>query len=92
MTDNKLKCYGCKFLHLRGSGYSNWTWLSTNFVCLKERFTELDDEPEGENVGIIERASRDCPHFVPGDPLETTPDGEIERGDKELGKSLGYGE
>jgi len=89
MSD-KLKCYSCKFLHLKGSGYSDWTWTSTWFVCTRNRFEETHEEPEGEDIGIIEKASKDCPFYVNGEPLETSPDGGINGGDSELAKSLGY--
>lgn len=82
-------CLRCIFLHIRGYGYSNWTWEGDEMVCLKSRFDAFEKEYEDEkNEGKLALAAKDCPHFAEGDPLETAPDDDSE----ELAKARLSGE
>lgn len=81
------KCYSCSLFHLKGTGYSDWTWTSTWAVCLKDRFEEF---PEGDHsdMGVMEAAAENCPFYKEGEPLETSPDYDCKQEVKERLKNV----
>lgn len=52
---NEKSCVGCKFLYAEGDGYSNYTWLSDEVRCAKDKNPNLPAEwcedwtPEKDN-------------------------------------------
>ncbi len=72
----ELKCYKCKWLAFRMSGYSDYTVEDEWIECVANRFKNIEkyhiEDTDKENRGIIAVASENCPFFVEGEPTENS--------------------
>lgn len=68
---DSLKCYKCSWLAYRESGYSEHTVTNTWIECMCGRFDQENMSYEDkQNKGLIEIASKDCPYWREGEPVQ----------------------
>jgi len=72
-TNDKRRCYNCKFYYRHDRGYSNYTVEDTEVNCLLRKNPHLDDTSEGYSWETDDhefmRVAEGCCDFVAGEPL-----------------------
>ena len=97
--NKKYSCYGCKYLYKNGTGYSDWTWESTEITCAKglndnlpiEEPSNYDDDMTGR-LRWLARLACECDEYSQGSMVTVSPDGNVLDGsqdDKQMRAILG---
>lgn len=72
-TNEKRRCYNCKFYYRHDRGYSNYTVIDTEVNCLLRKNPHLDDTDEGYSWETDDhefmRVAENCDGYRQGDPL-----------------------